>query len=119
MVIRKSFTFEAAHFLPHVPEGHKCRRLHGHSFGVTIEVSGPVDAHMGWVQDFGDISAAFKPIYETLDHHYLNQDVPGLDNPTSENLAVWIWAKLKPSLPMLSKIIIQETCTSACEYTGP
>ena len=119
MIISKSFTFEAAHFLPNVAEGHKCRRIHGHSFGVRIEVSGPVDPQMGWVQDFGDVSAAFKPLYQQLDHHFLNYDVPGLENPTSENLAVWIWEHLKHSLPMLSKVVIHETCTSACEYTGP
>lgn len=119
MIISKSFIFEAAHFLPHVHEGHKCRRIHGHSFGVRLELSGPVDAHMGWVQDFGDVSAAFKPYYEMLDHHFLNHDVPGLENPTSENIAVWIWKNLKPVLPMLSKVVIQETCTSACEYSGP
>ncbi|WP_207061918.1 6-carboxytetrahydropterin synthase QueD [Motiliproteus sp. SC1-56] len=117
MDIYKEFTFEAAHLLPHVPAGHKCGRLHGHSFRVQIHVSGEVDAHTGWIMDFADIKAAFKPIYERLDHHYLNE-IEGLENPTSEVLARWIWAELKPSLPQLSQILIQETCTSGCVYRG-
>jgi 6-pyruvoyltetrahydropterin/6-carboxytetrahydropterin synthase len=119
MVITKSFTFEAAHYLPHVPAGHKCRRIHGHSFKVQLEVSGALHPQMGWVQDYSDISAAFQPLREQLDHHFLNQDVPGLENPTSENIAIWIWEHLKPALPLLSKVIVGETCTSSCEYTGP
>jgi len=118
MDIYKEFTFEAAHLLPHVPKGHKCRRLHGHSFKITIYVSGPVGADSGWVMDFAEIKNAVKPIYATLDHHYLN-DIKGLENPTSENLAIWIWQKLKPTLRELSKIIIQETCNSGCVYRGP
>jgi len=117
MDLFKSFTFEAAHRLPHVPEGHKCSRLHGHSFEVIIYVSGPVDPKMGWVIDFGDIKSAFKPIYDRLDHYYLN-DIPGLENPTSENLAKWIWQELKPTLPLLSQIDIKETCNSGCRYLG-
>lgn len=117
MEIFKEFTFEAAHKLPNVPEGHKCARLHGHSFMVRIAVEGPVGEQSGWVMDFGDIKKAFKPIWNQLDHYYLN-DIAGLENPTSENLAVWIWAKLKPVLPELSRIEIRETCTSGCSYSG-
>ena len=117
MEIYKEFSIEAAHRLPHVPEGHKCSRLHGHSFQVAIHVSGPVEPQQGWVMDFADIKSAFKPIWEQLDHHYLN-DIPGLENPTSENLARWIWQKLKPELPLLSRILVKETCTSGCVYTG-
>lgn len=117
MQIFKEFSIEAAHRLPNVPEGHKCARLHGHSFQISIYIEGSVDPHTGWIMDFSDIKAAFKPIYETLDHHYLN-DIAGLENPTSENLARFIWQKLKPSLPPLSKIIIRETCTSGCVYVG-
>lgn len=117
MEIYKEFSIEAAHRLPHVPAGHKCSRLHGHSFQVSIHVSGPVDAHNGWVMDFADIKAAFRPVWERLDHHYLN-DIPGLDNPTSENLARWIWRELKPALPLLGKVVVKETCTSGCVYTG-
>lgn len=118
MELFKEFTFEAAHRLPNVPEGHKCARLHGHSFMVRIAVEGPVDPVMGWVIDFGDIKKAFKPIYDQLDHYYLN-DIPGLENPTSEVLAEWIWEKLQPTLPLLSRVEIRETCTSGCSYLGP
>ena len=117
MEIYKEFSIEAAHRLPHVPEGHKCSRLHGHSFQVSIHVSGSVDTHHGWVMDFSDIKNAFKPIWEQLDHHYLN-DIPGLENPTSENLARWIWLQLKPGLPLLCKVVVRETCTSGCIYSG-
>jgi len=117
MEIYKQFSIEAAHRLPNVPEGHKCNRLHGHSFQITIHVGGEVDAHSGWVIDFADIKRAFRPLYEQLDHRYLN-DIEGLENPTSENLAGWIWQRLKPTLPALCKITIQETCTSGCVYRG-
>ena len=117
MRLFKEFTFEAAHRLPQVPEGHKCARLHGHSFVVRISVDGPVGDESGWVMDFADIKAAFKPVYDRLDHFYLN-DIPGLENPTSENLARWIWAELKPALPQLSEVEIRETCTSGCLYRG-
>ncbi|MEY4922528.1 MAG: 6-carboxytetrahydropterin synthase QueD [Yersinia sp. (in: enterobacteria)] len=113
----KDFQFEAAHLLPHVPAGHKCGRLHGHSFMVRIEISGEVDAHSGWVMDFADLKAAFKPIWQRLDHHYLN-DIPGLENPTSEVLASWIWQQLKPQLPELSAVMIKETCSVGCVYRG-
>jgi 6-pyruvoyltetrahydropterin/6-carboxytetrahydropterin synthase len=117
MDIFKVFTIEAAHRLPHVPEGHKCARLHGHSFRIELHLSGPVDPHAGWVMDFADVKAAFKPIYERLDHHYLN-DIPGLENPTSERLAAWIWDQAKPVLPLLSAVVVHETCTSGSRYTG-
>jgi 6-pyruvoyltetrahydropterin/6-carboxytetrahydropterin synthase len=117
MEIYKEFTFEAAHLLPNVPEDHKCRRLHGHSYRIKIIVQGPVLDTSGWVMDFGDIKSAFKPILEQLDHWYLN-DIEGLENPTSENVVQWIWDRLKPSLPQLSQIDISETCTSGCSYTG-
>ncbi len=118
MEIFKEVRFEAAHRLPNVPEGHKCARLHGHSFMVQIHVSGEVGETSGWLMDFSDIDKAFKPYYEQLDHHYLN-DVQGLENPTSENLARWIWDNLKPALPQLSAIMVRETCTSGCIYRGP
>jgi len=118
MDIYKVFRIEAAHRLPNVPPGHKCARLHGHSFRIELHLSGPVDPQAGWVMDFADVKAAFKPIYERLDHHYLN-DIPGLENPTSEQLAKWIWDQTKPLLPLLSAIVVHETCTSGCRYTGP
>ena len=115
--IFKVFTFEAAHRLPHVPPGHKCGRMHGHSYEVTVRLSGPVDPRMGWVRDFGDVSAAFRPLYERLDHHTLN-DIEGLENPTSEALARWLWTKLVPALPELSEIAVKETATAGCVYRG-
>ncbi|WP_210405353.1 6-carboxytetrahydropterin synthase QueD [Limnobaculum zhutongyuii] len=113
----KDFTFEAAHRLPNVPEGHKCSRLHGHSFVVRIEVTGEVNPITGWVMDFSEIKAAFKPILDRLDHYYLN-DISGLENPTSEVLAHWIWQQLKPGLPLLSGVRVKETCSAGCVYKG-
>lgn len=117
MDIFKRFTIEAAHRLPNLPPEHKCTRLHGHSFRIEIHVSGPVTQPQGWVQDFGDISEAIRPIYDQLDHYYLNE-IEGLENPTSENLARWIWQRLAPRLPLLSRIVIRETCTAGCSYAG-
>lgn len=117
MEIYKEFNFEAAHRLPNVPEGHKCRRLHGHSFKATIYVRGDVGNDTGWVMDFGNLNDAFQPLYEQLDHHYLN-DIAGLENPTSEVLARWIWRWLRPGLPNLSKVVVNETCTTGCIYQG-
>lgn len=117
MEIYKLFHFEAAHRLPNVPAGHKCARLHGHSFEVTLYVRGEPGETSGWIMDFSDIKAIFKPVYDRLDHHYLNE-IPGLENPTSENIAKWIWQELKPSLPQLSGIKMRETCTSGCIYRG-
>lgn len=117
MEIFKEFTFEAAHRLPNLPAEHKCSRLHGHSFRAEIHVSGPVDPRLGWVQDFGDIKAVFKPYYEMLDHNYLNE-IEGLENPTSEVIARWIWQKVRTQLPLLSKVVVRETCTCGCIYTG-
>ena len=118
MDISKTFRIEAAHRLPQVPAGHKCARLHGHSFAVEVHVRGPLDPQLGWVMDFADIKAAFAPLYEQLDHNYLHE-IPGLENPTSEILACWIWQNLKPRLPLLARIVVQETCTSASIYDGP
>jgi queuosine biosynthesis protein QueD len=117
MEIFKEFTVEAAHRLPNLPATHKCSRLHGHSFRIAVYLQGPVDAHLGWVQDFADVKAAFRPLFDQIDHNYLN-DVPGLDNPTSENLARWVWQQLKPTLPALSRVEIRETCTAGCVYRG-
>ena len=117
MEIFKEFSFEAAHRLPNVPEGHKCARLHGHSFRVRIVVDGPVDARTGWVMDFADLKAVVRPLHDRLDHRYLN-DIGGLENPTSEVLARWIFRELRPHLPMLSSVQVRETCTSGCVYRG-
>ncbi len=117
MEIFKEFSFDAAHRLPNVPTGHKCARLHGHTYRVTLYVAGAIGAESGWVMDFGEIKTAFKPLYEQLDHYYLNE-IEGLENPTAENIARWIWQRLKPVLPQLSKIRIHETCTAGCAYRG-
>jgi 6-pyruvoyltetrahydropterin/6-carboxytetrahydropterin synthase len=118
MEIYKEFTFEAAHRLPNLPEDHKCSRLHGHSFRVRIHVKGPLHPQYGWVMDFADLKKAFRPILQQLDHYYLNE-IEGLENPSSENIAVWIWERLQPSLPVLHKVEVMETCTSGAVYMGP
>ena len=117
MEVFKAFTFEAAHRLPNVPTGHKCGRLHGHSFCIEVHIKGQVTEPAGWIMDFADLKKAFQPIYDQLDHFYLNE-IEGLENPTSENLAAWIWQRAKPILPELSKVLVRETCTSGCVYTG-
>jgi 6-pyruvoyltetrahydropterin/6-carboxytetrahydropterin synthase len=115
--LRKTFQFEAAHLLPNLPADHKCRRLHGHSFRAEIAVAGECDPKLGWVMDYADMSSAFKPLFDQLDHYYLNE-IPGLENPTSENVAVWIWQRLKPVLPQLVEVVVAETCTARCVFRG-
>src|SRR5262245_24575925 len=115
--LRKTFQFEAAHLLPHLPKSHKCRRLHGHSFKVEVVVAGECYPKLGWLIDYADIAEAFKPIWEKLDHRYLN-DIPGLENATSEIIADEIWKRLKPKLRLLSEIAVAETCQSRCVYRG-
>jgi len=117
MDIYKVFKFDAAHHLTCVSAGHKCAKLHGHSFRVEIHLRGPADSRTGWVMDFADITAAFEPILDQLDHKNLN-NIPGLENPTSENLCRWIWQRLQSALPQLCKIIVQESPESGCIYEG-
>ena len=117
MDVFREFRFEAAHHLPNVPAGHKCRRLHGHSYRVEVHIGGDVDPITGMVMDFSQLREAFEPVRVRLDHYYLNE-IEGLDNPTSENLARWIWDHLDRSLP-LAKVVVRETCTSGVEYRGP
>lgn len=117
MEIFKVFHIDAAHRLPYVQPGHKCANLHGHSFRIEIHVCGQIDPLLGWVIDFADIANAFQPLYDQLDHKYLN-DIKGLSNPTSENLAKWLWQNLQPALPQLSKIVVQESLASGCIYEG-
>jgi 6-pyruvoyltetrahydropterin/6-carboxytetrahydropterin synthase len=117
MEIFKVFHFDAAHCLPDVGSEHKCSRMHGHSFRVEIHVSGAVDPRFGWVMDFADIVQAFQPLREKLEHQCLNE-IDGLENPTSENIAKWIWRRLHPRLPQLCKIIVQESEESGCIYCG-
>jgi len=115
--VYKTFSIEAARSLPNLDDGHPCKNIHGHSFKITITVSGLVNSHSGFVIDFQDIDNAFKPIQDQIDHTYLN-DITGLENPSSENLCIWIWEKLKASLPELSEIEIKETNYTGCVYKG-
>lgn len=115
--LTKTFDFEAAHLLPNFPEDHKCRRLHGHSFVVEVRILGEVDSHTGCVMDFGDLKAIVKPHIDQLDHRYLN-DIEGLENPTSENLAIWIWRRIAGQIPGLEAVVVRETCTTCCVYRG-
>lgn len=113
--ITKSFGFDAAHWLPGVPEGHKCRRLHGHTYRLEIALEGDPDPQLGWVTDYGEISGAVKPLLEELDHHCLNE-IPGLENPTAEVLAAWIFARLQPLLPLLADVTVSETPATSAVY---
>ncbi len=113
----RDFSFEAAHHLPNVPDGHKCRQMHGHSFRVALVCEGRIDPETGWLIDFAELKQAFAPVLSELDHKYLN-DIEGLENPTVENLARWLWARLKPGLPVLAQINVAETDSSRCEYRG-
>lgn len=115
--LTREFTFEAAHLLPRAPEGHKCRRLHGHSFRVEVVVQGEVDPATGWLLDYGEIKDLVEPIRLEVDHRYLNE-IQGLENPTSEHLSAWIWKRLKPRLPSLVRLVVHETCEARCEYDG-
>jgi len=115
--LTREFTFEAAHRLPCVPDGHKCARLHGHSFRVELICEGQVDPRTGWLVDFADLKRVFEPLLDQLDHRYLNE-IDGLDNPTAENLAKWIWIRIKPMLPQIAQVNVAETCASKCEYRG-
>jgi 6-pyruvoyltetrahydropterin/6-carboxytetrahydropterin synthase len=117
MKISQAFTFEAAHWLPNVPREHRCNRMHGHSYRVEIRIEGPVDPRSGFVVDFSDVEAAFGPLRERLDHHCLNE-VEGLENPTAENIATWIWDQLRPSFRDLSSVVVFETPNCWAEYDG-
>jgi 6-pyruvoyltetrahydropterin/6-carboxytetrahydropterin synthase len=117
IALSKTFDFEAAHWLPTFPEGHKCRRMHGHSFHIDVVVEGEVPPEQGYLQDFGELKAAIAPIQNKLDHYVLNE-VEGLANPTAEMLAKWVYDRLKPSLPLLALVRVHETCTSMAEYGG-
>jgi 6-pyruvoyltetrahydropterin/6-carboxytetrahydropterin synthase len=114
----REYRFEAAHRLPLLPEGHKCARLHGHSFVVQLIVRGPLDADKGWVVDYYDIDTAWAPCDAQLDHRYLNE-IDGLENPTSEAIARWIWERVQPRLPRLARVLVKETCDAGCVYLGP
>lgn len=114
--ISRTFRFESAHRLPHVPTGHKCSRLHGHSYLCTVTVEGEPDPHFGWIVDFAELDAAWKPLHEALDHRYLNE-VGGLENPTSELLARFVFDRYRLAHGRLVSVAISETCTSEAVYT--
>jgi 6-pyruvoyltetrahydropterin/6-carboxytetrahydropterin synthase len=116
--LTKSFSFESAHFLPSFPDDHKCRRLHGHSFQIDVTVSGELPQGSHHLIDYAEISAAIAPVKDALDHRLLNE-IEGLEHPTSERIAEWIWDRLSPVLAELSEIVVHETCTSRCAYSGP
>jgi 6-pyruvoyltetrahydropterin/6-carboxytetrahydropterin synthase len=116
--LTKDYYFEAAQTLPCAPEGHKCRQMHGHSFKVEVSIEGEAKAPTGWVYDHAEISAAMKPLLDQLDHGYLNE-VPGLENPTIENMCAWFWRELSPKLPGLAEIVVHETPTARCSFRGP
>ncbi len=117
MEIYKEFSFDSAHFLPHVPEGHKCRNMHGHTYRLRVYVQGTPDPHLGWIMDFKELKDALSGVIDRLDHKLIN-DVPGLENPTAENITIWIWQQVRPLLPQLSKIELYETPTTGVIYTG-
>lgn len=117
MIIYKQFSFDSAHFLSAVPEGHKCGNMHGHTYSLTVFIEGMPEQKSGWIIDYGDLKKIIKPIIEELDHHLLNE-IPGLENPTSENLSIWLWNKIKPLLPNLKKIELKETPSSGVTYEG-
>lgn len=117
VALTKTIDFEAAHWLPTFPEGHKCRRLHGHSFKADIIVEGEVDPAKGYLMDFGEMKKIIAPVRDALDHRLLNE-IDGLSNPTAEMLAKWLYDRLKGGLPPLARVVVRETCTSAAEYGG-
>jgi 6-pyruvoyltetrahydropterin/6-carboxytetrahydropterin synthase len=116
VIVWKEFSFDSAHYLPNVPVGHKCGRMHGHTFKVRIEVGGPVVPILEWVVDFADIKEHVSHLVGIIDHAVLN-DFAGLENPTSENIARWFWDRLSPALPLVA-VEVQENCTSGVRYTG-
>jgi 6-pyruvoyltetrahydropterin/6-carboxytetrahydropterin synthase len=117
MQIFKSFTFDSAHFLPNVPVGHKCKEIHGHTYRLIVYIEGPLDEHIGWVADFADIKKMIEPVIKSVDHKLLNE-LPGLENPTCERIAIWLWDKIKANVPALVKIELHETPTSGVVYEG-
>jgi 6-pyruvoyltetrahydropterin/6-carboxytetrahydropterin synthase len=117
MRIIQAFRFEAAHRLPKVPPSHRCHRMHGHSYRIELALQGRTDPATGFLVDFFDIESAFAPLMAELDHRCLNE-IEGLDNPTAENIAAWIWRRMKPALPQLACVKVFETADCWAEYDG-
>ena len=117
MEIFKQFTFDSAHFLPNVPAGHKCREIHGHTYRLVVYIEGDLDKHLGWVMDFAELKRVIDPVVKSIDHKLLN-NIEGLENPTCERIAVWIWDQIKPGIPLLTRLELHETPTSGAVYCG-
>ena len=117
MEIYKEFSFDSAHFLPLVPEGHKCRNMHGHTYKLKVYIKGQPDTQFGWIMDFKELKDVVGPVIDQLDHKLINE-IKGLENPTAENITIWIWQQIKPLLPLLSKIELHETPTTGVIYNG-
>lgn len=117
MIIFKEFTFDSAHSLPHVPKGHKCKAIHGHTYRLKVLIEGELNPHLGWVMDFSDLKNIVKPVIDQIDHKYMNE-LEGLENPTCEAIAIWLWDRIKPSIPFLKEIELYETPTSGTIYRG-
>jgi 6-pyruvoyltetrahydropterin/6-carboxytetrahydropterin synthase len=117
MLIFKQFTFDAAHFLPNVPDGHKCKEIHGHTYHLTIFIEGELDPHLGWVMDFAELKNVIEPLVKHVDHKFIN-NLEGFENPTCENMVLWFWNQIKPKVPQLCKIELKETPTSGAVYEG-
>jgi 6-pyruvoyltetrahydropterin/6-carboxytetrahydropterin synthase len=117
VILYKQFTFDAAHHLPNVPDGHKCKQMHGHTYHLTIFLEGEVLKEPGWVLDFADLKKAVRPVIGIVDHALLN-NIPGLENPTAELFSIWLWDKIKPLLPALKRLELKETPTSGVIYEG-
>ncbi len=117
MEIFREFTFDSAHCLDHLPPGHKCARIHGHTYRLVVYVNGPLDPVLGWIVDFAEIKRLTREVLQHLDHHFLNE-VDGLDQPTTEHIAMWIWDRLKPRLPGLVRLTLWENANSGCTYEG-
>ncbi len=115
--LRKSFRFEAAHFLPFAPDGHRCQNLHGHSYVVEVVVEGEIDPERKWFIDYNEILAKCEPIRKALDHKTIN-DIPGLEAGTAEMLSIFVWRELEGSLPGLKAVTVSETSSSSCTYRG-
>lgn len=117
MQIYKEFSFDSAHFLPNVPDGHKCKEMHGHTYRLKVFIQGELDPKLGWIMDFKELKDALLPVIDQLDHKLIN-NIKGLENPTAENITVWIWEQIRPSLPLLSRIELYETPTTGVIYEG-
>jgi 6-pyruvoyltetrahydropterin/6-carboxytetrahydropterin synthase len=119
MRIYKEFTFEAAHFLPSAPQDHPNARVHGHSFRVRVTLDGDPDPETGLVMHLEDVETAIEDTREALDHRFLNE-VEGLEAPTLERIAVWLWDRLHNRLPGLAEIeVARDSCREGCIYRGP